>query len=125
MTKINQTYNYSRPSSIAARPDTVEISTDRMVKQATTPPTIDKITLSNAGLEAAARFSNFVQRSTDTYTLALPAPQKGTSSSDLLPTEPPHETPVSRKLVRTTYAEQQNPGGANQPFPGSQIDILA
>ena len=124
MTKINQTYNYPRHSAIAGRTDTVELSINRMVGQTAPPRAIDKITLSNAGLEAAARFSNYIQRSADTYTLALPAPQKVSTSGNLHPTELAHETPASRKLVRTTYAEQQ-PGLSSQAFPGSQIDILA
>lgn len=125
MTKINQTSNYSRHTTISTRPDTVGLSTDRMAGQSSPPASIDKITLSNAGLEAAARFSNYIQRSADTYTLALPAPQKISTPDDLLPTEPSLETPASRNLVRTTYAEQQQAGGSKQVFPGSQINILA
>ena len=125
MTKINQTYSYSRHTTVASSHDSVELSTNRMVRQATTLPANDKITLSNAGLEAAARFSNYVQRPADTYALALPAPHTLSPSSDLHATEPAHETPASRNLVRTTYAEQQKSGIPEQAFPGSQIDILA
>jgi hypothetical protein len=124
MTKINQTYSYSRHTSVASSPDIVELSTNRLVTQPTAPPAVDKITLSNAGLEAAARFSNYVQRSANTYTLALPAPHTISPSSDFHVTEPVHETPASRNLVRTTYAEQQKSVVPEQAFPGSRINIL-
>jgi hypothetical protein len=125
MTKINPTYNYSLHDALAKRPDTVDRSTDRKGWKASTASSIDRITLSSAGLNAAARFSNFVQRPTDTYTLALPAPLNIYQTTDSTPIEPAQETPASRKLVRTTYAEQQKSGINEFVFPGSQIDILA
>lgn len=124
MTKINATYNYSLRDAIAAKPDTVDRSTDRNAWKTSAPAAIDKITLSSAGLNAAARFSNFVQRPADTYTLALPVPLNIPDPIESTPVEPARETPASRKLVRSTYAEQQKLDPGEPVFPGSQIDIL-
>jgi hypothetical protein len=124
MTKINPTLDYSRHTAIAARPVTVDRSTDGAVRRPPPSSGGDRITLSDAGLAAAARFSNLIQRTANTYTLALPVPLNMSPAGDLSEPEAAQETPASRNLVRTTYAQQRELSTVRQAYPESRIDIL-
>lgn len=108
MSKISSAYNSILHGSTA-----LEAPSSKTLrgKQGTivTPnhPISDRITLSEAGLAAAARYSHLIPRPANTYTPALPAPQTDTKTAALSIPDSTGETPSSRNMVRTMYAQQQ------------------
>lgn len=118
MMKLDPTYNRIRQNSIAAEPVIRDRSAANDAIARTTPTAAaDRVSLSDAGLSAAARYSNLVQRAAAIDTPALPAPET-VSEPSFAPL--PEESPISRNLVRQTYAQRRD---AN--LPGSQLNILA
>lgn len=123
MSKISTTYTYARQSPLV---DSLagSLSNNGKVERSVRPGTTDRVTLSEGGLAAAARFSILVERPANTYVPALPAPailtepavpEKSTTATD---------TPTSRNLVRKTYEQQLAGASESTQSPGSGIDIL-
>lgn len=108
MSKISSAYN-----NILHGPTALEAPASKTLrgKQGTIAalnhPTNDRITLSEAGLAAAARYSHLIPRAANTFTPALPAPQTDTESAPLSLSDSTGETPTSRNMVRRMYTQQQ------------------
>jgi hypothetical protein len=124
MTKIDHTLKNGVPTTVAA---TKPVTSDRrgyFADPHSSRPK-DRITLSEAGLTAAAHYSNLIPRPADSHAPALPAPAttadpvpQTTNATDL-------ETPSSRNLVRNLYSKQQKQKTSQDSVPGARIDIRA
>ncbi|AFR67603.1 hypothetical protein Pcar_3442 [Syntrophotalea carbinolica DSM 2380] len=124
MTKISSTYNSTLQGSTALKaPAGKTLGSQPGTVTAPNRPAGDRITLSEAALAAAARYSQLIPRSADIYAPALPAPRTETEAAPLSTPDPSGETPTSRNMVRTMYAQQQKMA-ADQSLPlASRLDI--
>jgi hypothetical protein len=124
MTKIDHTLKNGAPITVAAtKPVT---STGRgYFADPRNPRPEDRITLSEAGLTAAARYSNLIPRSADSHAPALPAPAKTADPAPQATNATDLESPSSRNLVRNLYSKQQKQKTSQDSVPGARIDIRA
>jgi|GEM_PF-1960496 hypothetical protein len=124
MTKIDHTLKNGAPTTVAA---TKPVTSTRRgyFADPRTPRPEDRITLSEAGLTAAARYSNLIPRSADSHAPALPAPAETADPAPQATNATDLETPSSRNLVRSLYSKQQKQKTSQDSAPGARIDIRA